>query len=88
MFSRVTDALISYNTIQDDERIAVYIRGAQCINRAVDGDIVAFELLPEAEWHLQGGGSAASTTDKVSLYLQLGAKDMLLGGTPDCALCV
>lgn len=39
---------------QDDERIAVYIRGAQCINRAVDGDTVAFELLPEAEWHSQG----------------------------------
>lgn len=36
--------------VQDDERIAVYIRGAQCINRAVDGDIVAFELLPETEW--------------------------------------
>ncbi|CAM9215017.1 unnamed protein product [Hapterophycus canaliculatus] len=40
---------------QDDERIAVYIRGAQCINRAVDGDIVAFELLPEAEWYSRGG---------------------------------
>eukprot|EP00903_Cladosiphon_okamuranus_P016114 g14871.t1 len=41
--------------IQDNERIAVYIRGAQCVNRAVDGDIVAFELLPETEWFSQDG---------------------------------
>lgn len=41
--------------LQDEERIAVYIRGAQCINRAVDGDIVAFELLPEVEWYSQDG---------------------------------
>ncbi|CAM9803551.1 unnamed protein product [Scytosiphon promiscuus] len=44
---------------QDEERIAVYIRGAQCINRAVDGDIVAFELLPEAEWYSRDGTSGA-----------------------------
>lgn len=40
---------------QENERIAVYIRGAQCVNRAVDGDIVAFELLPEGEWFSQDG---------------------------------
>lgn len=33
----------------------MYIRGAECVNRAVDGDIVAFELLPEAEWFSQDG---------------------------------
>lgn len=54
--------------LQDDERIAVYIRGAQCINRAVDGDIVAFELLPETEWHTQDCKANASTA-KVSQYL-------------------
>ncbi|CAN0534820.1 unnamed protein product, partial [Scytosiphon promiscuus] len=46
---------------QDDERIAVYIRGAQCINRGVDGDIVAFELLPEDEWDSQNGATDAPT---------------------------
>ena len=48
--------------MQDDERIAVYIRGAQCINRAVDGDIVAFELLPEAEWGTQSDKADVPTT--------------------------
>eukprot|EP00752_Nemacystus_decipiens_P011314 g10054.t1 len=41
--------------IQESERIAVYIRGAQYVNRAVDGDIVAFELLPQEEWFSQDG---------------------------------
>lgn len=38
----------------------MYIRGSQCINRAVDGDIVAFELLPEAEWYSHDGMPDAS----------------------------
>ncbi|CAM9805277.1 unnamed protein product [Ectocarpus sp. 6 AP-2014] len=50
--------------MQDKERIAVYIRGAQCINRAVDGDIVAFELLPEAEWYSQGDTSGGATKEE------------------------
>lgn len=50
--------------MQDDERIAVYIRGAQCINRGVDGDIVAFELLPEDEWYSQNGATDAPTKQK------------------------
>ncbi|CAM9113155.1 unnamed protein product [Choristocarpus tenellus] len=41
--------------MQEYERIAVYIRGAECINRGVDGDIVAFELLPEAQWFSRDG---------------------------------
>lgn len=51
--------------LQDKERIAVYIRGAQCINRAVDGDIVAFELLPEAEWYSQDGMPGGSAKEEV-----------------------
>ncbi|CAM9204183.1 unnamed protein product [Ectocarpus fasciculatus] len=50
--------------MQDKERIAVYIRGAQCINRAVDGDIVAFELLPEAEWYSQGDTSGGAAKEE------------------------
>ncbi|CAM9386877.1 unnamed protein product [Ectocarpus sp. 13 AM-2016] len=50
--------------MQDKERIAVYIRGAQCINRAVDGDIVAFELLPEAEWYSQSDTSGGATKEE------------------------
>ncbi|CAM9455731.1 unnamed protein product [Pylaiella littoralis] len=50
---------------QDEERIAVYIRGAQCINRAVDGDIVAFELLPEVEWYTQDGMPDESAKEEV-----------------------
>lgn len=53
------------SSVQDNERIAVYIRGTECINRAVDGDIVAFELLPEAEWSSHGDSSAASKNEKV-----------------------
>lgn len=52
--------------LQDDERIAVYIRGAQCINRGVDGDIVAFELLPEDEWYSQDGETDVPTEKKVN----------------------
>lgn len=55
---------------QDKERIAVYIRGAQCINRAVDGDIVAFELLPEAEWYSQGDTTSGAAKKEVSRYHQ------------------
>ncbi|CAM9495162.1 unnamed protein product [Ectocarpus sp. 12 AP-2014] len=50
--------------MQDKERIAVYIRGAQCINRAVDGDVVAFELLPEAEWYSQGDTTGGATKEE------------------------
>lgn len=52
---------------QDNERIAVYIRGAQCVNRAVDGDIVAFELLPEAEWFSQDGMPAEPAKEEVRI---------------------
>ena len=47
----------------------MYIRGAQCINRAVDGDIVAFEILPEAEWFTPGGASGESAKDEVTTAL-------------------
>lgn len=44
----------------------MYIRGAQNVNRAVDGDIVAFELLPETEWFDQGDdNSSRSTAEQV-----------------------
>ncbi|CAM9627658.1 unnamed protein product, partial [Sphacelaria rigidula] len=52
--------------MQDDERIAVYIRGAQHVNRAVDGDIVAFELLPEAEWLEKGDDSSKAAPKTVT----------------------
>lgn len=59
---------LSSSLSQDKERIAVYIRGAQCINRAVDGDIVAFELLPEAEWYSQGDTSGGAAKEEVSRH--------------------
>lgn len=43
----------------------MYIRGAQCVNRAVDGDIVAFELLPEVEWFTPCGASDEPAKDEV-----------------------
>lgn len=39
--------LFNFNMrIQDQERIAVYVKGAQHVNRATDGDVVAVEMLP------------------------------------------
>ena len=43
----------------EESRIAVKIRGAENVNRAIDGDIVAIELLPKNEW-----GSTAIATKK------------------------
>lgn len=53
----------------------MYIRGAQHVNRAVDGDIVAFELLPEAEWLEKGDDSSKAapktvSTKRFSAYLE------------------
>ncbi|CAM9533622.1 unnamed protein product [Discosporangium mesarthrocarpum] len=53
---------------QDHERIAVCIRGLQCVNRAVDGDLVTFELLPEAHW-LSPDGSTEPTHLKDAAYV-------------------
>lgn len=36
------------------------------MNRAVDGDIVAFELLPEAEWFSQDGMPGEPAKEEVS----------------------
>lgn len=35
---------------QQDDRSAVLIRGAQNVNRAIDGDVVVVELLPRDQW--------------------------------------
>lgn len=64
--------MYSVDISQDKERIAVYIRGARCVNRAVDGDIVAFELLPEAEWFTPGGASDEPVKDEVKTMNSVG----------------
>lgn len=43
----------------------MYVRGAQCVNRAVDGDVVAFELLPEAKWLSRDGMPGEKTEGEV-----------------------
>jgi hypothetical protein len=32
----------------DGDRVAVLLQGAEAINRAIDGDVVAIQLLPRA----------------------------------------
>lgn len=48
----------------------MYIRGEQHINRAVDGDIVAFELLPEDEWQTRAGHSGNKEVSEVCIFLR------------------
>lgn len=38
------------NSHQQDDRTAILVRGANNVNRAIDGDVVVVELLPRDQW--------------------------------------
>ncbi|KAG5180708.1 hypothetical protein JKP88DRAFT_349459 [Tribonema minus] len=48
--SNWTECYVIVQGLQEQERIAVYVRGPEHVNRAVDGDVVAIEMLPPQEW--------------------------------------
>eukprot|EP00611_Tribonema_gayanum_P002124 TRINITY_DN1155_c0_g3_i2.p1 TRINITY_DN1155_c0_g3~~TRINITY_DN1155_c0_g3_i2.p1 ORF type:complete len:1007 (+),score=329.82 TRINITY_DN1155_c0_g3_i2:263-3283(+) len=48
--SNWTECYVIVQGLQEQERIAVYVRSPEHVNRAVDGDVVAIEMLPPQEW--------------------------------------
>lgn len=49
---------------KDGERVAVGVRGRDRVNRAVEGDVVAIEMLPKAQWDAPHSRNARATGGK------------------------
>ncbi|CAM9455950.1 unnamed protein product [Phaeothamnion confervicola] len=62
------DCYVVVQGLESLERVAVFVKGWDHVNRALDGDIVALEMLPRDQWErrLGGGGPGASGRDETA----------------------